>query len=538
MRKKAGPKRFARSWLLARVHFDAFRSAPKVYLVACWWWTFRRRVRARAMIEPLLGASPHAYSLWRARHEYAAAREGQSAPSSAVRIVIGLDLSEGESGSDITLESLDRTHASIDVMKLGKVGLAAQTMPELPFWIIPVAPGDRVAPDAIAVYSAAAEGTQQSILYADDDVCDEQGLRDRPHFKPSWNSELFQWHDYLSYACMIRIDDPSELAALTDREDWVRQLIDRRLAASPGQVGHVKRLLHHRRRPSKPKLPLNASHVGEEILPPVTVIVPTRNRVELLRTCMAGLAETDYPLLDVIVIDNDSDDPHTLDYLKEIEGPKCRVLKYEGPFNYAAMNNAAVSLATGELVCFLNNDIEMLDVDWLIHLARQAINPTTGAVGARLLYADGSIQHAGVVIGVGGGAAHAHRYLRPEDEGYFSRHNLPQSVTAVTAACLLVRRAYFQAVGGFDEKRFPVAFNDVDLCLKLNERGWQSFYEPRATLIHHESKSRGKDSHRSNRRRFAAELAALKERWQTETTIDPYHHPSLSRYSEQFVLRT
>jgi GT2 family glycosyltransferase len=207
-----------------------------------------------------------------------------------------------------------------------------------------------------------------------------------------------------------------------------------------------------------------------------------------------------------------------------------------GAFNYSKLNNAAVRAAAGDFLCFLNNDVEMVDGDWLSLLVRQAVRSDMGAVGARLLYPDHTIQHAGVFTGIGGGAGHGHRFQREEESGYFERARLPQQVSAVTAACLVVAREKFLAVGGYDEADFPVAFNDVDLCLKLNARGWQSFYEPRAMLIHHESKSRGSDSARSNRVRFAGELAALKSKWRTDERVDPYHHPHLSRFSEQFLI--
>jgi GT2 family glycosyltransferase len=184
----------------------------------------------------------------------------------------------------------------------------------------------------------------------------------------------------------------------------------------------------------------------------------------------------------------------------------------------------------------MNNDIEVLAPDWLTVMATQALRPEVGAVGAQLLYPDGRIQHAGVVIGVGNAAGHAHRFLQPEAEGYFRRHALPQFVSAVTGACLVVHREKFLAVGGLDEANFAVAFNDVDLCLKLNARGWQSFYEPRAVLVHHESVSRGLDTDPVGAARFAGELAALQRIWRTNEIVDPYHHPMLSRASEQFAL--
>jgi len=236
------------------------------------------------------------------------------------------------------------------------------------------------------------------------------------------------------------------------------------------------------------------------------------------------------------VIDNGSDDPETIDFLQGLDTAGTRVLRIAGPFNYSALNNAAVAVAGGEVLCFLNNDIEMIAGDWLSMMVRQALRADIGAVGARLLYRDGTVQHAGVYTGIGGGAGHAHRYQDAEATGYFERARLPQRISAVTGACLVVAKEKFLAVGGFDEKNFPVAFNDVDLCLKLNARGWQSFYEPRATLIHHESKSRGSDSAKGNRARFADELAALKRIWATDIQRDPYHHPHLSPFCEQFLI--
>ncbi|QIK78091.1 glycosyltransferase family 2 protein [Sphingomonas piscis] len=268
----------------------------------------------------------------------------------------------------------------------------------------------------------------------------------------------------------------------------------------------------------------------------MTVIIPTRNGCDLLRLCVEGLRSTDYPNVRLIVVDNGSDDPSTLRYLEELERGGASVLRMPGPFNYSSLNNRAVEQASTELLCFLNNDVEMIDGDWLSLLAAHAVQSDVGAVGARLLYPDRSVQHAGVVLGVGGGAGHAHRLVPEGEEGYFSRHLLPQEVTAVTAACLVVERSKFLKVGGFDEDLFPVAFNDVDLCLKLNAAGWGSVYEPRASLIHHESKSRGKDSARRNRVRFASELLALKRKWKTDQRRDPFHHPHLSPFTEQFLI--
>ena len=260
-------------------------------------------------------------------------------------------------------------------------------------------------------------------------------------------------------------------------------------------------------------------------------------RVDLLQTCLNGIAATGYPDIEVIVVDNDSDDPQTLDFLAGLDPARHRVLRHEGAFNYSAINNRAVGEAQGRLLCLLNNDIEVIEPNWLTTMATQALREDVGAVGARLLYPDGRIQHAGVVIGMGNAAGHAHRLLHPDEEGYFHRHALPQFASAVTAACLVVVRDRFLAVGGLDERNFSVAFNDVDLCMRLNQRGWQSLYEPRATLIHHESVSRGLDGDSVGAARFAGELAALQRLWRTAEVVDPFHHPQLSRASERFVVR-
>ncbi|MGB3797145.1 MAG: glycosyltransferase family 2 protein [Alteraurantiacibacter sp.] len=408
------------------------------------------------------------------------------------------------------------------------------------FWVLPVESGDRLCRGAGSVYrqAAAAAPSTVRIIYADDDL----GERGSPHLKPDWNSELFGYFDYLTGAAIARFDaswihDMPEIELSGD-------LFKRAAEAGPQPPLHIPRILHHRRARPMPRRPVPPTLTLEqrEHLPIVSVIVPTRNRHDLLQACLDGLARTDYPKpLDIIVIDNGSDDPETLAYLNRLELAFARVLTIPGPFNFAALINNAVEQTQGELLCFLNNDIEIDDPDWLTIMARQAMREEVGAVGAQLLYPDGRVQHAGVVLGIGGGAAHAHRLLDPDEEGYFHRHALPQFVSAVTAACLVVKRERFLEVGGFDAENFAVAFNDVDLCMKLNGRGWKSLYEPRARLVHHESVSRGFDRDRTGSERLARELEALQNRWNIAAspdgrTPDQFHHPFLSPYSEQFVL--
>lgn len=407
-------------------------------------------------------------------------------------------------------------------------------------WLMTPAPGDRIAHGAAHAYREAMSETSARVIFSDDDLIEPcSTLRASPHFKPDWNPELFDHHDFLTGSCVLKARPEALAAAASRGSEWATALVARVIAAG-GEVVHLRKVLHHRRARPGPRLRLPAVPISAS-LPRISAIIPTRNRAELLKKSFNGLAASDYPDIETIVVDNESDDAETLAFLADLptlsrQGRPTKVLRHDGPFNYSTINNRAVAEASGDLLCLLNNDIEMISTDWLSIMATQALREDVGAVGAKLLYPDGRIQHAGVVIGVGNAAGHAHRLLDPKEEGYFHRHALPQFVTAVTAACLVVRRERFLAVGGLDETNFPVAFNDVDLCLRLNARGWQSLYEPRAVLIHHESVSRGFDRDPVGAARFAGELAALQLRWQTDRIVDPFHHPMLSRASEQFVL--
>jgi GT2 family glycosyltransferase len=400
-------------------------------------------------------------------------------------------------------------------------------------WLMPMAAGDCLAPGAARAYRKTLSGLSCCLVYADDDLLGQGGVGSAPYFKPEWNPELIQHHDFLTGACILRAD-LKMIEAVANTKDWAQALVARALFDG-GEAIHLAEVLHHRVARLAPRLPLAVAQIAGG-LPTISIIVPTRNQVELLSTCIEGISKANYSALEIIVVDNDSDDPAALNFLAGLRERGVQVLHHSGPFNYSAINNRAIARATGELICLLNNDIEMISPDWLAIMATQAMRKDVGAVGAQLLYPDGRLQHAGVVIGVGNAAGHAHRLLRPEDEGYFHRHALPQFVSAVTAACLVVKRERFLAVGGLDEQNFAVAYNDVDLCLKLNQRGWQSFYEPRAVLIHHESVSRGLDVDPVGAARFAGELAALKRIWKTDQIVDPYHHPHLSRASEQFAV--
>ena len=542
--KRAAASAVRRRILVVRVHFDAFRLKPIQYLQAIAWRLRGLRLRSRNRFAELMGQSPRAYALWIARRE-PAARMGFLPPPQAElpEVVSVIDCSEGDEDLLDTIQSLGGNADRIIVVGGQRGGgfeqiehpceLAELIDPE-GAWLSVVRAGDRLAAGALRIYAhAAAQSPESTLFYADDDLIGPRKDRRLPHFKPAWNPELFAHHDFITHSSLMKVS--REALRRSQPGKWVETLV--RDAVSSGDLpAHVPMVLHHRKNRPSPTLPAYPKTSIMEEAPSVTAIVPTRNQHSLLRNCIEGLSRTEYPDLKILIVDNGSDEEATVEYLRALEQRGIRVLRSPGPFNYSALNNAAVREIQTDYICFLNNDVEMLDSTWLAPLVAHAMRSDIGAVGGRLLYPDRTVQHAGVFIGVGGGAGHAHRFQRAEGQGYFDRANLPQRVSAVTGACMVVAREKFLAVGGFDETDFPVAFNDVDLCLKLNSRGWQSFYEPGATLIHHESKSRGNDRAKANRKRFEGELAALKRKWATDRERDPYHHPHLSPFCEQFVI--
>ncbi|MHB8321192.1 MAG: rhamnan synthesis F family protein [Acidithiobacillus sp.] len=271
-------------------------------------------------------------------------------------------------------------------------------------------------------------------------------------------------------------------------------------------------------------------------IPLASIIIPTRNGLSDLRRCLNSLSLTEYPYTEILVIDNQSDDPDTLVYLSEIQRrPGHRVLSYPYPFDYAAMHNWAVPQARGEYICLLNNDTEVITPHWLSEMLGQAQRGEIGAVGSNLLYPDGTIQHGGVVLGLGGIASHAHKNHAHGSYGHFGRTALVQSFSAVTAACLVMRKSHWDQVGGMASE-LTVAFNDVDLCLRLREAGLRNTWLPHAILYHYESKSRGSDTHPDKLRRFALEHAYMQWRWGTVLRCDPAYNPNLTLEREDFSL--
>jgi O-antigen biosynthesis protein len=270
---------------------------------------------------------------------------------------------------------------------------------------------------------------------------------------------------------------------------------------------------------------LRVEHPLPDPPPLASLIVPTRDRLDLLRPCLDSLRScTDWPFLEILVCDNDSREPETLAYLVELEREgRGHVVPCPGPFNFAAMNNAAAARARGRLLVFVNNDVEAFRPDWLSRMAREALRPDVGAVGAKLLDGEGRIQHGGIVLGTGGLVTHGHRHFPGDAPGYRAALRATRRVSAVTAACLVVEAQKFRSVGGFDDAAFAVDFNDVDLCLRLNAAGRITMMVPDAVLHHREAASRRWTAEAAAR--HGREVEAFKKRWGPLLAQDPHYNP-------------
>ncbi|GGC51394.1 glycosyltransferase family 2 protein [Chelatococcus reniformis] len=397
-----------------------------------------------------------------------------------------------------------------------------------------VAAGDRLAPHALAVMAVAmVRHPGAEVLYSDEDLIDTAGRRSTPYFKPDWNRELARHQDYLSRLGVVVGHRAGRLSRVPGSAAEVAALLGQAAAASVAPVVHVPHVLYHRRAAAGaigPSVSLPTTALpGPTRWPRVTAVIPTRDHAELLATCVAGLLEaTDYPDLEIVVADNGSVEPQTAALLAELGGRGVVVVDAPGPFNYARINNSAAAKATGEILLFLNNDIEVVEPGWLKAMVAYACRPGIGAVGAKLLYPDGTLQHGGVVLGLLGVAGHVHLGAAGDAPGHGGRLLVPQDVSCVTAACLAMPRAVFAALGGFDETHLGVAFNDVDLCLRVRAAGYRIIWTPTARLVHHESKSRGSDRRGAKLIRFQDEMHYMYRRWGGSLDNDPFWSPNLS----------
>ncbi len=436
---------------------------------------------------------------------------------------------------------------------------------------------DVIRPHALACVALELDAHPNAdVVYSDEDKIDENGHRYDHYFKPDWNPDLFNVQNYISHLGVYRTLLVREVGGFRvgyhGSQDWdlAMRVIERSAA---DRIRHIPKILYHWRSvPGSTATIISAkkyaSDAAEKTItehfarigvkatlsptkgsywrvhypvpapaPRVTLVMPTRNRLNVLKPCVESLlAKTTYPNFEILVVDNDSDDPETLAYLAELRTREhCRVVAFAGEFNFSAINNYGVSQTNAPLVGLLNNDLEAIHADWLGEMVSHALRPEIGCVGAKLYYPDDKIQHAGVILGIGGVAAHAWQTHPRGSAGQAHRNLLQQNLSAVTAACLVIRRDVYLKVGGLDEQ-LRVAFNDVDFCLKVRAAGYRNLWTPYAELYHHESASRGKEDTLEKRDRFRGEVEIMTEKWGEALVNDPAYNPNLTLTINDFTL--
>jgi O-antigen biosynthesis protein len=417
----------------------------------------------------------------------------------------------------------------------------------------------RLTPDAFYEAALTLQSTDADLIYSDEDRVDITGRRREPFFKPAWSPDLLLSFMYIGRFAVYRKELIDRIGGLREGSDGAHDYdLALRFTEQTDKIAHVPRILYHetKARVSSPNLKASQRSAKKALTDAlgrrgiegraeaetgydcysvrrtvshdskVTIIIPTRDRLDLLRRCIHSVeSKTDYKNYEIIIIDNDSRKAATLHYLKRTPH---RVIRCPGPFNYSRLNNTAARQAEGDFLLLLNNDTEVIAGEWLSALVEHAERPEVGAVGAKLLYPGGKVQHAGVILGIGGVADHVHKHVDgARGAGYSNFPDVIRNYSAVTAACLMIRRELFEKMRGFNEADLAIAFNDVDLCLRLRQQGYLIVYTPRALLYHYESatrRSRVRDS----------EASYLISRWHGELACDPYYNPSLSLAEADF----
>jgi GT2 family glycosyltransferase len=423
---------------------------------------------------------------------------------------------------------------------------------------------DVLEPDALFCFAKwLQEHPDADLIYSDEDKLTEQGF-DAPIFKPDWSPDYFLSCNYVCHFTLVRCDLLRKIGGLKPEFDGAQDYdLFLRIVEETNRIDHIPRILYHWRR----SLASTADNIrrkpgsletGRQVLEAhlarqeqkghvtvdwpthtywirrqmkeakkISIIIPVRDQIELLIRCLTSLtSNTHYAPYEIVVVDNDSQSEEARTFFSQFPH---RLLRYAGPFNFSAMNNFAVEQTESPWLLFLNNDTEVIERDWLTVMAEHVQRPEVGAVGPMLLYPDDTVQHAGIVMGVGGIAEHAFRGWPADSPGVCRQLQTTRNYSAVTGACLLTRRDVFVEVGGFDEEQLPVTFSDVDLCLKMRRAGYRIIYTPFAKLYHHESSTRRPAVE-------PMETGVMQERWREVLEQDPYYNPNLSRERADFSL--
>ncbi|NQW94749.1 MAG: glycosyltransferase family 2 protein [Polaromonas sp.] len=438
---------------------------------------------------------------------------------------------------------------------------------------------DMIAPHALfAVASAIQRRPSAQLLYSDEDKLSINGERCSPFFKPDFSPDLLYSQNYFSHLGVYRHELIRAVGGFrtgfegSQDYDLVLRCLER--VEDVQDVLHVPMVLYHWRmaegstasgHAQKPYTTQAAhqalqNHFNNQGLtatvsvvsagiyrhrwaitepaPLVTLIIPTRDGHDILKICIESIiTRTTYPHYEILIVDNQSTCSKTLAYLGKLNAAgTAKIIPYDHAFNYSAINNFAAGHAQGTLLGLINNDVEVISADWLTEMVSHAVRPQIGCVGAKLYYPNDTIQHGGVVLGIGGVAGHSHKYYPRTANGYFDRLRVVHNVSAVTGAALLLRKHLFNSVGGFDATGLAVAFNDVDLCLKVMAAGYRNLWTPFAELYHHESISRGDEDTTQKKARFRAECDVMQRRWGPLLANDPYYNRNLSLEKEDFSL--
>ena len=431
---------------------------------------------------------------------------------------------------------------------------------------------DVLAPDALGRVALEIDGQPEArLVYTDEDKIDAAGNRSSPYFKTNWDPVFFLGQNYINHLGLYHTEIIREIGGFRESFEGAQDY-DLALRVTEKlrlhQVRHIPRVLYHwRTLPGSVAAAIYAKPYAKDAarraiaehlarcgvaaqvepceenterhrvvyelpaqVPLVSFVIPTRNRLDLLKRCIADIRQgTEYERIELLIIDNGSTDESTLDFMTLLSQEKdTQVLSHGGPFNFSELINRGALAARGEILALLNDDVEPQEPGWLREMVSQVLNPGAGAVGARLWYVDQTLQHGGVILGLGGMAGHAFRGTARGDPGYFDRLFLPHNCSAVTAACMVVHKQVFQEAGGFDEEDFAVNFNDIDFCLRLRERGMQIIWTPYANLIHQESASRGRERSPEAEKQFLREAARFREKWGEQLLDDVFYNPNLS----------